>query len=361
MKKLSIRELFSLTLEELKEEELLTSIELMTTHFTVKREKIEEYVLSPKQVSSYMLFYMPTNLPKLEFLYDELFRQNGLDFFKNLTELEFVDIGCGPGTFSLGHLLYLKKLGLEVQKICLVDTSHLMLLQAQKVIKHFFPNVSIRTEKNLNFHKNAKALYFFGHSLNEMNMQEIQSLFNEIDQLNQNEMIFWIEPGTSLFFKKAVELRENLINKKWNVLYPCPSLLSCPLRNSENDWCHQIVRCTHEDDVERISQKVKLDRKILPMNAFVFSKRDSENMVKFFPVRFLQETKFSFDFTMCLEADSANILVKAELLKRKLDKAQMKTLKQASLGRAFLNKNLEKQVKDYRIRDDLIRIDHNYE
>ncbi len=361
MKKLSIRELISLTLEELKEEEIVSCIELMTDRFTVNRQKIDEYVLSPKQVSSYMLFYMPTNLPKLEFLYDEIYRQRGINFFKDVSQLEFVDIGCGPGTFSLGHLFYLQKLGIEVQKVCLVDHSKLMLQQAEKIIKHFFPNVTLRLENNLNFKKYKNSLFFFGHSLNEMSVQEINSLFNEIDHLNQNELIFWVEPGTSLFFKKALELRENLINKKWSVIYPCPSLLACPLKNVESDWCHQIVRCTHEDDVERISQKVKLDRKILPMNAFVFSKRESENMIKFFPVRFLQETKFSFDYNMCLEAEKENVLVKAELLKRKLDKAQIKTLKHRSLGQAFLERNLEKDFKDYKVKNNLIRIDHNYE
>jgi hypothetical protein len=50
-----------------------------------------------------------------------------------------------------------------------------------------------------------------------MNSSDINLLLTEIDHFNQNEYIFWIEPGTSLFFKKALEIRESLIGKNWNI------------------------------------------------------------------------------------------------------------------------------------------------
>jgi len=358
MRILSLSDLNSLTLVPLSEHELVREVKLLTAGFTDKRENIGDYVLSEKAISAYTKFYLPTNMPKLYFLYDRLKEQHGLEFFAQLSQLTFIDFGSGPGTFSLAHLFYMQSLGLSVKKVHLIDSSSLMLKQASVIIKAFFPQVEIQLGRELRLADlKEESFLFFGHSLNELNEDELQS--NIFLQTLNHELISkisWIEPGTPAFFHKQKKLRENLINTNWNILYPCANNSHCPLQHNQEEWCHQILRVTHHEEVERIGQLVQLDRKILPMSSFFWQRAEnksiSESVVKAFPIRFLDETKFSFDFLFCGNFSSENTLQlkKGEVLKRHLSKSETKILKHRSLGHPLFKSEIEFKNDFFRVK-----------
>ena len=315
---------FVLSLEEikphllnpnLKESELIKLIAEMSQKFTVKRDKIQEYVQDEKAVSAYAAFYLPTNIPKMHFLLSKLSNETLDDLIKR----PFIDVGCGPGTFSLAMSLLLKQTPPE---IIAVDSSKLMLEQTQKMLEGFFPSVNLITTQK--FHqKKSDSTLFFGHSINEMGVDRAMDLIATVDP----EYVLWIEPATSEFFLELKKMREAL-SLHFDILFPCPSNDSCP-----SSWCHQVLRTTHDPSLERLGQLVSLDRKILPLATMVIKrKKGSLGLGKPVTTRFLNETKFSFEYEVCLNEGGENKLKVIEIQKRHLSKEEEKILKNSNVG-----------------------------
>jgi len=306
-----------LLISNLSESEIVKLIVEMSIKFTKKREHITDYVFDHRHVSAYASFYLPTNTPKLYFLLSKL-SNDVLDDFKNRP---FIDMGCGPGTFSFAWKKLLNTQA-HVEMIG-VDSSQLMLDQATKIMNGFFPNDNFRTFRKY-FEKKSNSVLFFGHSINEMGRDKAYEQIMSIDP----EYVIWIEPGTSELFQDLKILRNAMLDH-YEVLYPCPSSTACP-----NHWCHQVLRTSHEQSIERLSQLVSLDRKILPMTAHVY-RRISKRLIfnnKATVIRFLNETKFSFEYEVCYLKNNENKNAIIEIQKKHLSKEEEKYLKNGDVG-----------------------------
>jgi ribosomal protein RSM22 (predicted rRNA methylase) len=299
----------------LKDSDIARLIPEMSHKFTKARDQITDYVQSEDHVSAYTALYLPTNIPKLHFLLEKLSE----DLLADLSERPFIDIGSGPGTFLLGWSLLFQKTPPE---IIAVDTSRKMLEQAKKIINGFFPESNLRTETK--FHeKKSDSVLFFGHSINEMGTYKAQDLIMSIDP----EYVIWIEPGTSELFRELRKLRENIL-EYYDVIYPCPSAATCPA-----EWCHQVLRTSHDQSVERISQLVSLDRKILPMAAHIYRRKKSTAITNEpTTIRFINETKFSFEYEVCYLSEGKNKNDIIEIQKKQLSKEEEKHFKNADVG-----------------------------
>jgi ribosomal protein RSM22 (predicted rRNA methylase) len=316
---------FSLSVEQIRphllvnitEPEMVKLIVEMSAKFTKKRDQISDYVMEHRHVSAYAAFYLPTNIPKLHFLLSKL-PNDVLDDFKNRP---FIDMGTGPGTFSLGWKL-LMNTSSHVEMIG-VDSAQIMLDQATKIMNGFFPKDKFQAVRKFEEAK-TNSILFFGHSINEMGRQKAQEHIMTIDP----EYVMWIEPGTSELFPELIQLRDVMLDH-YDVLYPCPGNGACP-----NNWCHQVLRTTHEQSVERLSQLVSLDRKILPMTAHVYRRKSKTlaltNSVTV--VRYIQETKFSFEYEVCHLVEGVNKNSIIEIMKKELTKEEIKDFKYSNVG-----------------------------
>ncbi|MEA9355938.1 class I SAM-dependent methyltransferase [Bacteriovorax sp. PP10] len=318
---------------DLGENDLVRLIQEMSMKFTKRRDQIGDYVLDDDHVSAYTALYLTTNIPKLHFLFSKLSPETLAD----ISARTFIDIGCGPGTFSLGISLLNEAPPKEI--IC-VDSSRTMLNQAEKMIKGFFSKANVQT--HLKYREtNRESVLFYGHSINEMGIDRVQDQIMTIDP----EYVIWIEPGTSELFSDLKRLRTTVLDA-YDVLYPCPSNAGCP-----NSWCHQVLRTSHDPSVERLSQLVSLDRKILPMTAHVYkrkSNRAPSNEATI--IRYITETKFSFEYEVCMFENDKNKNVVVEIQKKQLDKKLEKKFKNLNVGEK-LNFTVEKIVGDkYRVK-----------
>lgn len=352
---LSLSDLQELCLVPLKEAELVRLIQEESRAFTIDRKNIHQYVENEKKVSAYTLFYLPTNMPKLYFLLEQIEKLHGDQIFKNFSQQTFIDVGTGPGTFSLALLFYLKHRGFNYPAIHLIDQSNLMLKQAEKILKHFFPDIELSMSNHERvFEQNKSYAMFFGHSLNELS-DEVTARYLELIGANKNITdVFWIEPGTPSFFSKQLSLRKQLCAENFSILYPCASNSSCPLEGKlqldKPEWCHQILRLTHHAEIERVSQLMSLDRKILPMCSMFFSRQKlNKNTDWFFPLKFLNETKFSFEYLFCGNfEDQCLTHKKGEIPKKLISKKAVKILKDRSLGHPLKKENETfKYVSDF--------------
>lgn len=319
---------------EIKESQMVDYIQEMSAKFTKKREQIGDYVLDANHVSSYAALYLPTNIPKLHFLLSQLSE----DILEDIKKRPFIDIGSGPGTYSLGMNLLFKG---ELKDVTCVDSSTVMLEQAKKIVEGFFPETKVKTQTKYK-ELNTESVLFYGHSINEIGIDRVIDQILTVDP----EYVIWIEPGTSALFSELKKLRQSVLDR-YDVLYPCPSNESCP-----NDWCHQVLRTSHEQSVERLSQLVSLDRKILPMTAHVYRKKkelEKQPSLEMTIVRFITETKFSFEYEVCYFDHGENKNIQIEIPKKHLSKVEEKNFKNLNVGERMLFEVI-KELSETKIR-----------
>ncbi|MDP7321096.1 MAG: small ribosomal subunit Rsm22 family protein [Bacteriovoracaceae bacterium] len=323
------------------EKELLDTIKEIGHNFTLNRREIGKYTQDEKYVSAYACFYLLTNIPKLKAALEKI------NLSKNeLSSYEIIDIGMGPGTFSMA--LFDLDPDLDVVGI---DSSFPMIKQAKKFIHYFYPTGQFKalhiSELAQIKTKSKPRLGIFGHSANEMDDERV------IDYCHQLELdrVIFIEPGTKDFFEKMIRLRTRLL-ENFNILYPCLSNLNCPI--AKDDWCHQYLKVSHEVDVERISQLLHKDRRNLPIIIHDYAKKNNvqkEQAVRL--IRVQPRTKFSFEWVGCCSFEKKNKILEMQIMTRRYKKSKIKELQKTLAGDLVFFK-AEQNLPDGKIRGELI-------
>ncbi|MCO4795272.1 MAG: hypothetical protein KC493_16255 [Bacteriovoracaceae bacterium] len=308
---------------ELTDNQIAKELKTISKNFTTDRDKIKDYVLSKKMVSAYSCFYLPTNVPKFDFLMSML----PLEVKTKIENSSFLDFGTGPGTYLLAFMNYFQG---STSKIIGVDSSELMLEQAKKFVDSMFDeDQKVELLKKIP-HGHSGGTLFFGNSLNEIGVTKASSIVKEVAP----ETILLIEPGTRESFSSIMEFRTNLLDKGFSINYPCPSASKkCPISEDKENWCHQILRMVHGPEVERFGQLASLDRKSMPMISYCFSRTQITSPTKATLFRFMRETKHSFEWQVCLE-DEENLII-FEIPKRNMKKKEVKDFTNLSVGIKF--------------------------
>lgn len=324
---MKLHQLMPLLLHTFKSEhDLLKAIEELSAKFTKDRQNISDYLKDERLTAAYTAFYLTTNMPKLEAVF-EWMPKEWLERFKNAT---FIDLGAGPGTFSLAFREYV---GAPV-KIQQIETSAVMREQAKKLWEGLYPD-----EKLVVAAEGEKVL-FFGHSANEMGPEVALKYIRDINP----DHILFIEPGTKEFFPKMLAIRDILLQKGFNILYPCPTHDECPLKGSTEDWCHQFIQVKQDSEVERLSQIARKDRRHLPLIVHAFSKTFKSANPSSRVIRVLPETKFSYEWEAC----ELNQRQHYQIMKRGLSKGAQNLLGETLAGAALeidVEKELEKSKR----------------
>jgi ribosomal protein RSM22 (predicted rRNA methylase) len=308
------------------ERDLIHAVEELSQNFTTKRESISEYLSDPRLTSAYTAFYLTTNIPKLE----AVFKWLPVKWLEELKKCLLVDVGSGPGTFSLAWKKWVGEDFVGVQQI---ETSTLMRHQAQRLWEGLYPHNKLR---QLSSPQEAPGSFLlFGHSANEMGHKEA---LRYIEKVNPDHILF-IEPGTKSFFPEMLKIRQGLFERDFHVLFPCPSENSCPMSDSPADWCHQFIHVRQNPDVERLSQMMKMDRKLLPLTVHAYSRtfnhKDKERIIRVFP-----STKFSFEWDVCLGEN----LDHYQIMKKSFDKKIQKELDEVLAGDS-IESELDKKME----------------
>jgi ribosomal protein RSM22 (predicted rRNA methylase) len=350
-------------LEPINESELIRLLHDISAGFTTSRDKIGDYLVDRKKVAAYSLYYLPTNFPKFSFVMDRLQKE----VQSLISDSLLIDCGSGPGTYSLAFLDWLKtndKSNPELP-LALYDKSPLMLEQAGEYVtkiynhKNLFTSTSLRELKEYVGKYKIKKTLLFGNSYNEMSEKDFNELFRAVEP----DFLIFIEPGTKSSFRSLLPLREKLLESGHDLLFPCArEKKNCPMSSNPkfaDDWCHQVLKTSHDPEIERLSQILKLDRRSLPLSAFVYSKEKIEVDKNSGPlegrvIRQLRETKFSFDLVVCAN-DSQEDLVEVEIQKKSMDKKTAKTFFDESVG-LYYEGEVTKELGEGRVRATLSKI-----
>ncbi len=326
-------DLISSSLYEFKSEsELVSSIEEISKNFVFDRNKIANYREDKRLVSAYYQFFFPTNVLKLE----EFFKRIDSSIVSEIIKTDFIDFGCGPGTFGSGLLNLFPDFS---NKVFEVDLSNTMLEQAKKSHEYFFKDKNFIYLNDYKKIDSTNLTLFFGNSANEMEEDLIKEV---ITKLNPNFIIF-MEPGTKDSFSKVIAMRHYLLARKFNSIYPCNSNKKCPLQFDEQDWCHQYFKVSYDPSIERITQKAKKDRRSLPVVSHLYAK-DIEPVAKAIIIRAYGESKFGKEFEVCTEDNTIN---RVQVLFRAMDKSQMKDLSNLLAGEEIKYEIIKKIEKNF--------------
>ncbi len=229
----------------------------------------EDFAAYPQQkafVQAYSAYYLPTNYPKLDFLLERL----GPLWQAYLSKMQFIDFGCGPGTFSLAWADAFPE---EKPRCLLFDKAPLMLEMAQKILS------SLHNPDRFQYFSNLAQLaaalddgprcLFFGHSLVE---HAATLSWPSIFKMLRPEVILLIEPGTKSSFANLKTWRQWPQENGYKLAYPCLGPHPCPL--APDDWCHQVMHYTQPAPWQRLGQKLGLDRNVLPLIAQALVKEE---------------------------------------------------------------------------------------
>lgn len=304
---MKLSELTAYLLHDFKSEsDLIRAIEEISLKFTQKREHIEDYLLDSRLVSAYTAFYLTTNFPKLQAVTEWL----TIPEREELKEFDLIDVGAGPGTFSLA---WRELIG---NQSAMIESSKLMREQAVKLFQGLYSEEAIFAPDKLK----RKKLLLLGHSLNEMG---VAAAFDYITKYSPDK-IWLLEPGTKQSFAQALALRERLIRHHWQLRFPCLSSASCPMSGGE-DWCHQYLHVRHDPEVERLTQLAGRDRRNLPMTVMMFEKTNTvhHSAQSGRIVRVLKATKFSYEWQVC---NHENKLMHVEVPFKQFNKQELKEI-----------------------------------
>jgi ribosomal protein RSM22 (predicted rRNA methylase) len=304
--------------------DLIKAIDEISTKFTIERHKIGDYLKNPRLVSAYTAFYLLTNIPKLE----AVLKWMPQDWVAELKKSDFIDLGAGPGTFSLAW----KELGGEGD-FFQIELSALMKEQGRKIWEGFHSQ-KLQQGSRWDWKTEKPKFLLFGHAANEMGAS---AAIDYIQKINPAHILF-IEPGTKDFFPVMLEIRQYLLKKEYAVLYPCPNAEGCPMQNT-TDWCHQFIQIKQDPEIERISQMARKDRKLLPLTVHAYSRTFKAQNPAERLVRVLPETKFSFEWEVCHN----NNLEHYQIMKRDLSKSEVKEMSNVLSG-ATLETELIKEI-----------------
>ncbi len=288
------------------EHELLKSIKELSHLFNHSRDKLADYLDDEKLCSAYLYFYFMTYLPKFQKCIELL----GPNFRTQIQGSALIDIGAGPGT--LFHSQNWPGFSLYA-----VENSKVM-IDIGKKLAHI-TSLNIQWNKQV---QEEKRCLFFTHSLNEMGEKEA---FEYMEAYSPQNVVL-IEPGTKESFHKILGFRKQILERGYNVQYPCPSNDVCPMQG-QDDWCHQIIQVRQLPEIERLCQKLQMDRRNQPAVLHWYS-REKKQIQYALITRVFAETKFSFEWQVCCE----NKLQKVQLMKKELDKKQQKLIKSWQAG-----------------------------
>ena len=317
--------LFPFSIDELKDYLLVSDItenqiisSLMDTHrgFTSARDSVNKYTEEIIHVSSYSMFYMPSDFPKLSMVLSQLNPE--VTEFLSRQKVSIFDIGCGPGTFSFAWHNFFTT---SPHSFNLLDKSAPMLHQAKVFAEKVFnlPNAKFLgsfPKKLISENQNSIRVVIFGHSINEMGLDLANNYIESIDP----DFIFMLGPGTPKVFESYMKWKSNYVSsKKYTTLYPCINMQTCPMSERESDWCHQVLRAKLPKDLHILCQKLAIDRRSVSFtchlhcrNSFNFSNDHANYTI----VQFLGETKFSWRYRAC--PIGGRDIVELELMKKLL-------------------------------------------
>lgn len=336
------------TYEFTSDEDLVRATSELSKLYVLQREQLGLKELTPRLASAYLYLYFTSNIPKLFKLLNYLPKS----LVEKIAALPWMDFGSGPGTYTLAWYAWLsaQKYSFPSQSL-LIEKDPAMISIANKVLDQFLPHEEILVTSNIEQKKIQDATLFFGHSCNEVSLDELLLLIKDTNP----KFLLFLEPGTPEVFNKMLNIRSHLLSRGYRIHYPCLQQKPCPMKNQTN-WCHQYLHLRFSPSVDRLTQLTNLRRQHSAVIFHVYEKEDSTPVIKkdlsiYRIIQGPEQNKGAWMWQVCNERGE---LVWFESLTRQYSKEQLKELEQKIPGEIFFEVQIQKELKPQHYRVLLI-------
>ena len=255
-------------------DKIAPAVNELSYDFTAGRQdwnKWNRYMNSEQLLLAYLVYYLPPNLCKIF----QICRQNQTIIEKMINKkgvLTVLDIGCGPGSATLGLLFYLLKRRqgeLRTIELWLLDSSAPAMYAAKRMVNLFVQQTGFVPQLNINCvkgtldnfrQKKGFDLILAADILNEIFLQRgwTEQIKGEFcNRLRTDGILFLLEPSLRSTGRQFLKLRDHLLkDRTFYPLAPCLATLSCPALDNPKDWCHHAHDWPRPDFIAYIDNKI---------------------------------------------------------------------------------------------------------
>jgi hypothetical protein len=79
------------------------------------------------------------------------------------------------------------------------------------------------------------------------------------------------DSANQIVARRMMELREELVQAGYQVLYPCPHQLHCPMLDSQRDWCYSEAAWELPTYQKRIDHLMEVRREVVGASMYLFA------------------------------------------------------------------------------------------
>jgi ribosomal protein RSM22 (predicted rRNA methylase) len=262
-----------------------------------------EYLEDPLLRASYLAYYVPVNLSKVQLLLDEL-----QPVFLSVRNEEFrvLDLGGGPGTGALGILDWCHSTSrLSPASLCMTVIDHSpkalklcaelwqtynrahkgQMIPSLQTVQHNLERSlpsRIRTlggneGYDLIIIQNLLSELFVGHS--DPIGQRTAFVETLLECLNAQGSLMLIEPATRSTSRAVHQVRDKLLaGKRCSVYSPCLHDMPCPALIKPEDWCHEERKWEIPASIAQVDKEVGFIKDALKFS-YVILRKDGKTLV----------------------------------------------------------------------------------
>jgi hypothetical protein len=195
--------------------------------------------------------------------------------------IQVIDFGCGSGAVGIATAHWLKThLTPNHIQIDGVDSSNSLLDAAAYMAslleidfnghRGFIETTQVEIQLD---HPVVLCLGYVWNELykNKAAKAKLYQLMNSIAQSNAPSFIVMLDPSDELGSKSGMKLREELLEKGFTPIYPCPSAKPCPLLENSRDWCYSEFAWEKPVLQRKIEESLGISRTVLGVSGWVFA------------------------------------------------------------------------------------------
>ena len=246
---------------------------------------------------AYLAYFLLPNLAKIKVPLNELALHPDKTLEKE--RLRILDLGCGPGTASLGVLDFF---GAREHCPRLEFTAVDQVAENLKTAEELFS--SMRVSKGLKAAMRTVRSNIADLSLLEGGPFDLVILSNVLNELFSREgrkiekrlaamgeimtrlladdgSLIIIEPALRETSRELLEVRDRLLNEGFHVYAPCLYAGKCPALMNPRDWCHEDIPWEAPDVIRELDRLTGLRKDSLKFSWLVFRK-DGRSAADFF-------------------------------------------------------------------------------